>query len=271
MPSRRNDYYDDDDEGAYITSKIESRGKMGEAYHGATKDWTIVDVPPGTERVAMDGVGGGGADVTWSKYSGVRRAKFVPERERDGGAAISSTSLVTTSVSDRERERERERESSLSVAIYDKERERRERETSKEITTVDISMDRRGSAPAAQKTRSEMWTEITKDLVIREAIEELGYEYEETEWFFYVMTYLRYEDVLQLVQLSDRIRRIRKDRIREIQWEREDRAEWDRRHRHREYRRERSRSRHHRHSHSRDRYFDETVVTKDVVYERPYR
>lgn len=37
-----------------------------------------------------------------------------------------------------------------------------------------------------------MWTEITKDLVVREAIERLGYEYEETEYFFYVMEYLKY-------------------------------------------------------------------------------
>jgi hypothetical protein len=32
-----------------------------------------------------------------------------------------------------------------------------------------------------------MWTEITKDLVVKEAIEEIGYEFEETEKFFYVL------------------------------------------------------------------------------------
>lgn len=37
-----------------------------------------------------------------------------------------------------------------------------------------------------------MWTEITKDLVSEEAIKEVGYEYEETEEFYYVMEYLRY-------------------------------------------------------------------------------
>ena len=37
-----------------------------------------------------------------------------------------------------------------------------------------------------------MWTEITKDLVIKEAIEERGYEYEETDDFFYVIEYLKY-------------------------------------------------------------------------------
>ena len=29
-------------------------------------------------------------------------------------------------------------------------------------------------------------------MVVREAIEELGYDYEETEFFFYVFRYLRY-------------------------------------------------------------------------------
>lgn len=37
-----------------------------------------------------------------------------------------------------------------------------------------------------------MWTEITKDLVIREAIDSMGYACEETDDFFYVMEYLRY-------------------------------------------------------------------------------
>jgi hypothetical protein len=65
-----------------------------------------------------------------------------------------------------------------------------------------------------------MWTEITKDLVIREAIDSMGYSCEETDDFFYVMEYLRYEDVLHLVELSDEIRRKRKSRIREIEIER---------------------------------------------------
>lgn len=37
-----------------------------------------------------------------------------------------------------------------------------------------------------------MWTEITKDLVSKDAIEYMGYAYEETGEFFYVMDYLRY-------------------------------------------------------------------------------
>ncbi len=37
-----------------------------------------------------------------------------------------------------------------------------------------------------------MWTEVTKDLVIREAIDSMGYSCEESEDHFYVMEYLRY-------------------------------------------------------------------------------
>jgi len=167
------------DEGEYITSKIDARGRPGEAYHGATKDWEIVDVPPGTERVRMDGAGGGAAEVTWQKYSGVRRSKFIPERDDEGRGSIVSEA--------RGRDRERERESRLSVQIYEHGRDR-DREIDVEKVT-----DRRIAprAPPPQK-RSEMWTEITKDLVLREAIEQMGYEYEETEFFYYIMQYLRY-------------------------------------------------------------------------------
>lgn len=49
------------------------------------------------------------------------------------------------------------------------------------------------SASQPRKTKErEMWTEITKDLVVKQAIETMGYDYEETEYFFYVMDYLRY-------------------------------------------------------------------------------
>ena len=162
---------DDFDEGDYITSRINERGRMGEARHGHTKDWTIVDVPPGTERVRMDGVGGGQAEVTWQRYNGVRRARFIPD-----GAPDTSALVPAASGADRDR---------VSVQIYDKHREVDvEKVTDRRITL-------RPSAPQPTN-RSEMWTEITKDLVVREAIEDFGYEYEETEWFFYVMRYLRY-------------------------------------------------------------------------------
>ena len=122
---------------------------MGEAYNGATRDWAIVDVPPGTTRVKMNGIGGAAEEVTWQRYNGVRRAKFIPEA--DGY--------------DREEIVERVEERGLD----------------------------KGRRFVGMKPKTDtMWTEITKDLVIKEAIERLGYDYEETEFFFYVMEYLRY-------------------------------------------------------------------------------
>lgn len=159
-----------EEEAEYITSKIDSRGKMGEAWGGATKDWTIVDVPPGTERVKMDGVGGGSAEVTWQRYNGVRRSKFIPERD---GAPVSAPSPAPALPSPRE---SRDR---LSVQVYDRE------------TEIDIEKTKDRRSRPSQK-RNEMWTEITKDLVTRDAIIELGYDFEETEYFFYIMQYLKY-------------------------------------------------------------------------------
>lgn len=40
--------------------------------------------------------------------------------------------------------------------------------------------------------RENLWTEITKDLVIKEAIEKMGYDFEETDYFYYIIAYLRY-------------------------------------------------------------------------------
>ena len=51
----------------------------------------------------------------------------------------------------------------------------------------------KGRRFVGQKAKEDkMWTEITKDLVIEEAIKESGYDFEETEFFYYVMEYLRY-------------------------------------------------------------------------------
>ncbi|RHZ61338.1 uncharacterized protein CDV56_107830 [Aspergillus thermomutatus] len=68
--------------------------------------------------------------------------------------------------------------------------------------------------------RDRLWTEITKDLVVKEAIERAGYEYEETESFYYIFSYLRYDDISALVALSEDIRRARRQRIQEINRER---------------------------------------------------
>lgn len=238
---------------------------MGEAWGGATKDWAIVDVPPGTERVRMDGAGGASTDTTWSRYSGVRRTQFIPERD----GALVPREASPAPVRDR-----------TSVAVYDRERE------------IDVDIDRRVTRtpmPPPPPPPKEMWTEITKDLVTREAIEEMGYEYEETKWFFYIMDYLRYvstacsttardkgsreytnmflqDDVLRLTELSDTIRRARKERVRDIQWERDWRDEWEqpfRRHHH-----DRHHDRHHDHwRSSREEWDDERVREREVIYD----
>ncbi|KAI0204135.1 hypothetical protein F4808DRAFT_414875 [Astrocystis sublimbata] len=228
-----------DDEAEYITSKIDSRGRQGEAYHGATKDWSIVDVPPGTERVRMDGVGGGGAEVTWQRYNGVRRSKFIPER--DESPAPSPPALPEP-----QRDSSRER---LSVQIYDS--KRRDREVEVEETRdrrIEIHEGSRERQPA--RRREGMWTEVTKDLVSREAIERLGYDYEETEWFFYVMQYLRYEDVLELVDVTEDLRRTRRRRAREYE---DDHYGYHRRHQHKHV--------------PWDKADDERIVEREVFYD----
>ncbi|OBT80004.1 hypothetical protein VF21_01128 [Pseudogymnoascus sp. 05NY08] len=195
----------DDREAEYYARKTDERAYIGEAYNGATKKWAIIDVPPGTERVRMDGVGGGRQEVTWQKYNGVRRSKFIPERDSMGSY-------------DRERERERDMRMEMGRGM------RRERDMDGERDTLEISIDRkRVSRPVAEPRNrfGDLWTEITKDLVVREAIEEMGYDYEETEFFFYVFRYLKYDDVVELVDLSDDIVEDRRNRIREIAWERE--------------------------------------------------
>ncbi|KAG7009389.1 hypothetical protein G7Y79_00002g005040 [Physcia stellaris] len=166
------------EEADYYNERTRERGYIGEGYNGATRDWAIVDVPPGTRRVEMEGVGGAHQEVTWQRYNGVRRSKFIAEDDAYEGALVEAPPPVDTRD--------------------------------------------RGRRFVGQKSKTEgMWTEITKDLVSEEAMKEMGYEYEETEFFYYVMSYLRYEDVQRLVDLSEDIKKGRRSRIREIQFERE--------------------------------------------------
>ncbi|KGO66017.1 hypothetical protein PITC_052170 [Penicillium italicum] len=71
-----------------------------------------------------------------------------------------------------------------------------------------------------EEARSDRWTEIAKKLVVREAIEQMGFEYEETRTCYYIFSYLRSEDIDELIELSDEIRSARRRRIRDIQRER---------------------------------------------------
>lgn len=57
--------------------------------------------------------------------------------------------------------------------------------------TMDEEVDRdRAGAQVVKERRDERWTEITKDLVAREAIERLGYEFEETRMFYYIFSFM---------------------------------------------------------------------------------
>lgn len=256
----RLDIRDNEDEADYYARKNAERAYIGEAYNGATKNWSIVDVPPGTKRVRLDGVGGGSEEITWQRYNGVRRSKFIPERDRD-------PLRERLSISDSSHSSGREREATgveISIRTSDDKRERgggvyeREYERIEETTN-----DRRVGLPRPLRTRvGDLWTEITKDLVVREAIEELGYDFEETEYFFYVIQYLGYEDVLELVQLSDRIRYERQRRADEITWERE---RLERRERERlAYEREREEAWR---STKFDRYDDERIIEREIIYD----
>lgn len=143
----RRDEKDIREEAEHYNRRATERGRIGEAYNGATRDWEIVDVPPGTKRVTMDGVGGGSQDISWQRYNGVRRSKFVADGEEY--------------TSDRD--------------LHDSQKGR---------------VGRRYHG--VKDRRENLWTEITKDLVIKEAIEKMGYDYEETDYFYYVIAYLRY-------------------------------------------------------------------------------
>lgn len=182
MVSRRDPMGDEAD---FYGRKTAERAYIGEAYNGATKDWAIVDVPPGTNRVRMEGIGGGAEEITWQRYNGVRRSNFIPEIGGGGGEKEY----------EREREPERERERDRGgerESISIRERGRGGGELDIEIKERRYGPPAPAPPPEPKPKQEAMWTEITKDLVIKEAIEGSGYEFEETEFFFYVMDYLRY-------------------------------------------------------------------------------
>lgn len=148
------------EEADYYNNKALDRAYIGEAYHGATRDWALVDVPPGTSRVRMDGAGGGGQEITWQRYNGVRRSKFMP----DGGEEGIGNELGRP----------------IPLPIHDP----------RPLPTQNGEIGRRYGREG--NPTDGLWTEVTKDLVVREAIQEMGYEFEETSDFFYIIAYLRY-------------------------------------------------------------------------------
>lgn len=77
-----------------------------------------------------------------------------------------------------------------------------------------------------ETTQGELWTEITKDLVTPEALDEFGYQYEETDVFIYIFEYLHRDQIQDLIELTKDIRR---ERVKDIEYydrmEKMDRAE----------------------------------------------
>ncbi|RVX69140.1 hypothetical protein B0A52_06854 [Exophiala mesophila] len=175
------------EEADYYNNKALERAYIGEAYHGATKDWALVDVPPGTSRVRIEGAGGGGQEITWQRYNGVRRSKFMP----DGSDEAFGNELGRP----------------IPPPIHDP----------RPLPAQNGEIGRRYGKEG--NPTDGLWTEVTKDLVVKEAIQEMGYEFEETSDYYYIIAYLRYEDMVRLVGLSEDIRKERRKRAKEIEWE----------------------------------------------------
>lgn len=153
-----------EEEAEYYNDRALSRGYPGEAYHGATRDWGLVDIPPGTRRVKMDGAGGGAQEITWKRYDGNRRAKFYPDGDDEGYTTDPGRPTP---------------------------RHRPIREPSPELPAPTIAA-RFGNR---RDPREGLWTEVTKDLVIKEAIEEMGWEYQETDEHYYIFRYMEYVSI----------------------------------------------------------------------------
>jgi hypothetical protein len=153
----RRDETDIQEEADFYNQRAVERSYMGEGLHGATRDWAIVDVPPGTQRVRMDGVGGGSQEISWQRYNGVRRSKFMP----DGSPSDEGYGS----------------------------------EVGRPLPGPVAGAGAGAIGPRYGPRRKEgegLWTEITKDLVVKEAIKQAGYEFEETDDFYYIMSYLKY-------------------------------------------------------------------------------
>ncbi|KAL9586880.1 MAG: hypothetical protein Q9212_000624 [Teloschistes hypoglaucus] len=189
-PYSSRDELDIAEEADYYNSRAAERSYLGEGYNGANKDWAIVDVPPGTKRVEMEGIGGAREEITWQRYNGVRRSKFIAEEDEY-----------------------RARQDKLEVMAP----------TEHAHPRVESTRYEQGRRYVGEKDKKEkMWTEITKDLVTEDAIQQMGYDFEETEFFYYVMSYLKYassSEVLRLVELSEELKHDRRERIREIERE----------------------------------------------------
>jgi hypothetical protein len=65
------------EEAEYYNKRALERAHSGEAHLGVLKDWSLVDLPPGTRLVTMQGAGGAVQKISWQKYNGCRRMEFI--------------------------------------------------------------------------------------------------------------------------------------------------------------------------------------------------
>ncbi|RKF64096.1 hypothetical protein OnM2_021083 [Erysiphe neolycopersici] len=215
--------FENGDEYAY--QRNSERSHFDEAWNGASKDWTIIDVPSGTKRVRFESIGGEIQEITWQKYSGVRRSNHVSNRVRTESNVILTKQ---PEISDREHletanDSTNQKTSSLELQLANDLKAKGNMEINERSTYYpEDSYDKPSCKFNPTNLASEdLWTEITKDLVVRQAIVEMGYEFEETRFFFYIFRYLPYEEIVHLIELSNQIRHCRHKRLQEIEWERE--------------------------------------------------
>lgn len=84
-----------------------------------------------------------------------------------------------------------------SSSLNDDEDVVRTHNRSKEIMILEREPEKESLADESDRDRikekhKKRYTEVTKDLVVREAIERAGYEYDESAHDFYIYDYLRY-------------------------------------------------------------------------------
>lgn len=76
-----------------------------------------------------------------------------------------------------------------------------------QVPQEEINWSRYNGVRRSHGVSSEVWTEFTKDLVARQAIEDLGYQFEETDHFYYIFEYLNRDQISDLIRLTKDIRR----------------------------------------------------------------
>jgi hypothetical protein len=83
------------------------------------------------------------------------------------------------------------------------------RHQEREDEYTEVRHESKNGIRRSRGTSSELWTEITKDLITADAIRDMGYQFEETDHFYYIFEYLTREQIEALIQLTSEVRRHR--------------------------------------------------------------